>query len=217
MVPRGQHGRGRRPAGRRPRTDARRRGARFTSSPSDGLAGPVRPQDRPAASRGERRRAAANTPAHGRGVSPRSSTASILGIAFGLSILVLEPIPYATGIFFIALFASLESLFGRTPGKAIIGIRVEDVEGEAPSLPAAMLRNAWQLVATIPVIGTWLTLVAQIGIGWLIRLEPMHRGPHDLLAHTFVVRSREPIRRRLISSGGRRERQSAAPATGQHD
>lgn len=123
----------------------------------------------------------------------------IIGIAFGLYSLVLEPIPYATWIFFVALLASLEFLFGRTPGKAIVGIRVENLAGEPPSLPAAMLRNAWQLVALLPVLGPWLTLIVQGGIGWLIRQEPMHRGPHDLMAHTFVVRSREPIRRRLIS------------------
>jgi uncharacterized RDD family membrane protein YckC len=124
----------------------------------------------------------------------------LIGIAFGLYSLVLEPIPYATWIFLVALFASLESIFGRTPGKAIVGIRVENLAGEPPSLPAAMLRNAWQLVALVPALGPWLTLVAHGGIGWLIRQEPMHRGPHDLIAHTFVVRSREPIRRRLISS-----------------
>lgn len=132
----------------------------------------------------------------------------IIGIAFGLSSLVLEPIPAVTWIFFIALLASLESMFGRTPGKAVVGIRVENLAGEPPSLPAAMLRNAWQLVALVPMLGAWLTLVAQGGIGWVIRHEPMHRGPHDLLAHTFVVRSRDPIRRRLISS----ERARAAGA-----
>lgn len=124
----------------------------------------------------------------------------IIAIVLALYSLVLEPIPYVTWIFFIALLASFESLFGRTPGKAVVGIRVENLAGEPPSLPAAMLRNAWQLLALVPVLGPWLTLVAQGGIGLLIRQEPMHRGPHDLLAHTVVIRSREPIRRRPLSS-----------------
>ncbi|WP_436794719.1 RDD family protein [Actinospongicola halichondriae] len=124
----------------------------------------------------------------------------ILGAVIALHNLVLEPIPYATGIFMIAMFASFESLFGRTPGKAIVGVRVENLRGAPPSIPAAMLRNSWQLLAFIPVIGAWATLVTQVAIGSVIRRDPMHRGPHDLHAHTYVVRTRDPIRRRLVTN-----------------
>lgn len=122
----------------------------------------------------------------------------ISSLVFSLSTLVFEPVPYATGTLLLVLFASFESWFGRTPGKAIVGIRVEDVHGRPPSLAAAMIRNSWQLAGAIPLVGLWLILVIQIGIGWVLHFDPMRRGPHDLVAHTFVVRSRK---RRRTNSG----------------
>ena len=114
----------------------------------------------------------------------------VMTAVFALHDFVLEPIPYASWIFIVALFASFESLWGRTPGKAVIGIRVEDGAGNRPTPRAAMIRNAWQLFALVPVIGPWSGVVVQIGIGWLIHREPACRGPHDWLAGTHVVRSR---------------------------
>jgi uncharacterized RDD family membrane protein YckC len=78
------------------------------------------------------------------------------------------------------------ALWGRTPGKAIVGTRIVGIgDGRPPGWKRAILR--WILPA--------LALQVQ-GVGWVIALllraalaaDPLHRGLHDRLAGTIVVR-----------------------------
>lgn len=113
--------------------------------------------------------------------------------------------PWLGWLGFLAILAALESRYGRTPGKVVVGVHVQDLDGNPPRLLAATVRNAWQLVGLVPLVVP--TLVAPVleiamsgSIGWLIARDPLCRGPHDRVAGTVVVRTRQPIRRRLVVS-----------------
>lgn len=88
---------------------------------------------------------------------------------------------------FLALYEVIPTaLWGRTPGKAIVGTRVVAMsDGSAPGFKRAILR--WVLPA----------LAFQVHIvGWAIAVllravlvaDPLRRGVHDRLAGTIVVR-----------------------------
>jgi len=97
---------------------------------------------------------------------------SLLAVAAFLFLAVYEIVPTA--------------LWGRTPGKAIVGTRVVGTDdGRVPGLKRAILR--WVLPA----------LAFQVHVvGWVIALllrsllvaDPLRRGVHDRLAGTIVVR-----------------------------
>ena len=77
------------------------------------------------------------------------------------------------------------ALWGRTPGKAMLGLRCVDVDtGRAPGLIRSLFRglllHAW---VAIPVAG-WLL---PVGIIATTVLAPSGRGLHDRLAGTVVV------------------------------
>lgn len=96
----------------------------------------------------------------------------LLAIVAGLFLALYEVIPTA--------------LWGRTPGKAIVGTRVVGVnDGRVPGWKRALLR--WVLPA----------LAFQVHlVGWAVAVllravlvvDPLHRGVHDRLAGTIVVR-----------------------------
>ncbi len=82
------------------------------------------------------------------------------------------------------------ALWGRTPGKAMLGLRVVDVRtGRAPGFSPAVLRgllvHGW---VGIPVLG-WVVPVAIVGS---TLLSPTTRGIHDRLAGTSVIDADPP-------------------------
>jgi uncharacterized RDD family membrane protein YckC len=66
------------------------------------------------------------------------------------------------------------ALAGRTPGMALLGIRVVNRAGRPPSWPAASVRAL--VLDAFP-----------IGALWCV-VDRRHRGVHDLVAHTRVTR-----------------------------
>ena len=69
------------------------------------------------------------------------------------------------------------SWFGRTPGKALLGLAVTTADGERPGVLRSLLRFLGYLMSTIP-----------LGVGFLwILVDDHRRGWHDHLAGTRVV------------------------------
>jgi uncharacterized RDD family membrane protein YckC len=80
------------------------------------------------------------------------------------------------------------AVWGRTIGKWIMGLRVEDPHGERPSWRRAAVRIAVpDLAAMIPLIGSGLlTAAIYLTAVW----NPLRQGLHDRAAGTIVVRAR---------------------------
>jgi uncharacterized RDD family membrane protein YckC len=79
-------------------------------------------------------------------------------------------------VFIVFYFAFFWSVAGRTPGKAIMDLRVITVYGTALSFPRALVRVGGYAVSTFLVLGYLWVLVDGRRQGW-----------HDKLARTFVV------------------------------
>lgn len=95
-----------------------------------------------------------------------------------------------TLLVFVLLLLSLhiaceQSRWRGTPGKRLLGMKVTDAQGRAPTLPRSLLRN---LAGGL----SWLTL----NFGHLLAaLPPRHRALHDRIAHTRVVAMPSPLPR----------------------
>ncbi|MGH9222609.1 MAG: RDD family protein, partial [Acidimicrobiales bacterium] len=101
-----------------------------------------------------------------------SGVASIVAIVAFVFMAVYEIVPTA--------------LWGRTPGKAIVGTRVVGMgDGRVPGWKRAILR--WVLPALafqVHAVGWALALLLRA----LLVVDPLRRGVHDRLAGTIVVR-----------------------------
>ena len=90
------------------------------------------------------------------------------------------------GFVFLAVYELVPTaLWGRTPGKAIVGTRVVTIGGEVPGWNGAILR--WVLPALafqVHVVGWGLAILLRA----TLVTDPLHRGVHDRLAGTIVVR-----------------------------
>ena len=74
----------------------------------------------------------------------------------------------------LALYCALFwSLAGRTPGMALVGVRVVTVGGRPVSWPAALIRAV--LLAYLPVLALWAVL------------DRRHQGLHDKICRTAVI------------------------------
>ncbi|BFU43229.1 RDD family protein [Krasilnikovia sp. MM14-A1004] len=71
------------------------------------------------------------------------------------------------------------ALAGRTPGMALLGVRVVTISGRRLTWIAALIRGV--VLAYFP-----------IGAAW-IPVDSRHQGIHDKLARTAVVRMRAPV------------------------
>lgn len=83
------------------------------------------------------------------------------------------------------LFAIAEGATGRTPGKALTGVRtVAPATGGSPGVGRSLLRSLVLALAGVPTVGLgWATL------GWTAASDPSgrRRGWHDRVGHTEVV------------------------------
>ena len=85
----------------------------------------------------------------------------------------------------------LETTRGQTVGKMALSYRVVGPDGGLPTTEQSMRRNAWLLLAIIPILGGLAQLVIAIIIGVTISSDPFNRGWHDNFAGgTAVVRAR---------------------------
>jgi uncharacterized RDD family membrane protein YckC len=92
------------------------------------------------------------------------------------------------GFVFLALYEVVPTaLWGRTPGKAIVGTQVVGMgDGRIPGWGRSLLR--WVLPAMafqVHVVGGALAIVIRA----VLVLDPLRRGIHDRLAGTIVVRA----------------------------
>src|ERR1043165_7004065 len=81
--------------------------------------------------------------------------------------------------FFITYCAAMEaSKFEATIGKIVMGIRVQDANGQRLDIGKTLLRNASKLLSQL-----------LLGIGYImIIFDDRKQGLHDKIADTFVVR-----------------------------
>ncbi|WP_179469578.1 RDD family protein [Mycolicibacterium vinylchloridicum] len=82
-----------------------------------------------------------------------------------------------------AYFVGFEVSQGWTPGKKILGLRVQGPGGAAkPTAQQSAIRNSFMLLSIIPFVGPLLGFVAEIVIGVTINNSPTKQGKHDELA-----------------------------------
>jgi uncharacterized RDD family membrane protein YckC len=115
------------------------------------------------------------------------------GEAYAAYTTLIEPGRLRTGVAAIAgtvllvwlLASMLVGLFGLTPGKALVGIRVLSFEDARPiGVPRAMLRCLILGVATLPTLG-----FGAAALAWTAMVDPSgwRRGWHDLRTGSLVV------------------------------
>ena len=105
------------------------------------------------------------------------------GFLPSLETLINLSVPYFLVLFFLAFgyFTLFHFLVGQTPGKMLMGLRVETTEGEPLAFAQAFLRSVGGLFQLLPV-----------GLGYLMVLSNSERrGWNDRLAGTRVVNLRD--------------------------
>jgi len=103
---------------------------------------------------------------------------------------------------YFVLFESLND--GRTPGKAMTGLRVVRVTGGPVGVRASLLRNVVRLV-------DWLPSLYAVG-AILILATRNHQRLGDMLAGTLVVRERTAVSRLAAGTAWNHQAQWGAPA-----
>ena len=117
----------------------------------------------------------------------------------GLLLVLLLPSPSVVlpGLVAFALRTVSESASGRSPGKALLGLRVVTATGGRPSRTSAAWRSSWLLVGLVgalPLLGPLLALVVVpvvlTGVAVSVATDPHGQGWHDRLGDdvTAVVR-----------------------------
>jgi uncharacterized RDD family membrane protein YckC len=94
----------------------------------------------------------------------------------------------------IAYFAVIEAVFGRTPGKRILGLEVRDVAtGERPTPLALVYRNLFRIevvfattVISLLSVAFWVPLLSLL----VMLATPRTQRPGDIIAGTVVQRMR---------------------------
>jgi len=95
--------------------------------------------------------------------------------------IVFDPLCLAFLIFIFTYFIVLESFWGITIGKLIIGLRVVKTDGSVPGITAGIIRNLLRLIDGLPALQiTAITLI-------LVTTENTRLG--DIAAKTRVVKT----------------------------
>ncbi|MGE2818136.1 RDD family protein [Mycobacterium heidelbergense] len=88
-----------------------------------------------------------------------------------------------SGVMIFGYFVFFETLRGRTPGKKLVGFRVQGPGGaRKPNLKQSVIRNSFLLLMAIPFLGVALMVAASIFIAVTINNSPTKQGRHDELA-----------------------------------
>lgn len=87
-------------------------------------------------------------------------------------------------------FVVLDTYYGTTLGKQIVGLKVVGPDGGTVTIQQAAAREAFTLLGSIPFLGPLLALAAWIIIGVTINSSPANQGKHDEIAGgTQVVKA----------------------------
>ncbi len=82
----------------------------------------------------------------------------------------------AIGVVYLLVF---QATSGRTPGMRLLGLRIVDIYGDAPSVPRVLVRTLGYLAGA-----------ATLALGFLwIGFDREKRGLHDWLAGTYVIKA----------------------------
>ena len=118
-----------------------------------------------------------------------------LFVAFGLNRSAIATL-ISTAIT-LAYYAFLESSRGQTVGKMVVGLKVQNLAGQNPTMEQALKRNiyvALGFLGILPVVGFFgslAELAAVIFIAVTINSDtPLFRGWHDKFADTQVIKTR---------------------------
>ncbi|KAB7745416.1 RDD family protein [Nostocoides sp. F2B08] len=98
----------------------------------------------------------------------------------------------------VGYYAFMESSRGQTVGKMVLGLRVQNLEGQNPTVEQALKRNAYfaiSLIGILPILGGLIaglaSLAAVIYIAVTINNDTQwRRGWHDQFAGTWVSKTR---------------------------
>ena len=97
----------------------------------------------------------------------------------------------------LAYYAFLESSRGQTVGKMVVGLKVQNLAGQNPTMEQALKRNVYialGFLTIIPILGflgSLAQLAAVIYIAVTINSDrPLFRGWHDKFADTQVIKTR---------------------------
>jgi uncharacterized RDD family membrane protein YckC len=102
---------------------------------------------------------------------------SILSISDNLQVVLLACGGAAFVVWSVAYFAVFWSTTGQTPGNRLMHIRVCREDGAALSLRCSLLRFGALLLAALPLLAGFLTVL----------VDDRRRGLHDMLAGTVVL------------------------------
>jgi uncharacterized RDD family membrane protein YckC len=106
------------------------------------------------------------------------------------------------------LYALIEGVFGRSPGKLVLGLRVATPTGEKPPLASLLVRFAIKGAASIAAAGAMLLAMKSLGVlaqamgaatsvGCILVWSRERTAIHDRIADTVVLRVSEP--RKLLA------------------
>lgn len=85
----------------------------------------------------------------------------------------------------VTYFALFEALFARTPGKRLLDLEVQDLEGGRPTRAALLFRNLFRIELLLP--PPYLAMLVSLVV---MLVSPHRQRPGDLLARTAVRRVR---------------------------
>lgn len=94
----------------------------------------------------------------------------------------------ATALAGFAYFVACEALFGATPGKMLLGIRVHGPSSDTPTVMQAAVRNLFMIVGVVPYVGGVVDLVLRIVIAVTVHNDASRQGIHDRWAGGTLVR-----------------------------
>jgi uncharacterized RDD family membrane protein YckC len=98
----------------------------------------------------------------------------------------------------VGYYSFMESSRGQTIGKMVLGLKVQNLEGQNPTMEQALKRNAYfaiSLIGILPLLGGFIaglaSLAAVIYIAVTINNDTQwRRGWHDQFAGTWVSKTR---------------------------
>lgn len=103
-----------------------------------------------------------------------------------------------TTAFTLGYYAFLESSRGQTLGKMVLGLKVQNLAGQNPTMEEALKRNAYfaiSILGIVPFLGTFVSGLASLAAAIYIAVTingdtQLHRGWHDIFGGTQVIKAR---------------------------
>jgi len=98
---------------------------------------------------------------------------------------ITDPLCIGFLLFMFLYFILLEAYWAKTVGKAVMGIKIINMEGKSPGIKRSLIRNLLRVVDGLPTLNL-------LGI-ILITTSPQRSRFGDRIAGTRVIQTRNPI------------------------